>query len=363
MSAPRVAVVGPFKPWGGLERKVTILAREFLELGVASEIVLVRGGVAPYPDRLPPEVRVVDLGTRAKVDGVLRLARYLRETRPDAVLTVKDHGAKLAVLARALARLSVPLHVKVTNTLSQTLRRPLQRLGVRWLYPRADGVIAISRGVRDDLVAHFGLPAERVRVIYNPMVTPDFPARLAAPAPHPWLAEGAGVPVVLGAGRLTAQKGFDVLIEAFARLRRTRACRLIILGEGPLRAALEARAGALGVATDVDLPGMVPDPLPYMGRAALFALSSRYEGLGNVVIEALAAGAPVVSTDCPSGPAEILEGGRYGELVPVEDTDALASAMARALEAPRRAPAGATERFLSSAVARQYLDTLGLPHR
>jgi glycosyltransferase involved in cell wall biosynthesis len=355
-----VAILAPLKEWGGIEGKLITLGREFLRRGVVPELVRIRGGAVPYPERMPEGFRITELRTRSKWDGVPRVAAYLRRTQPDAVLTVKDHSAQVAVLARALARVRVPVFIKATNTLSVVARRPLQRLMIRWLYPKADRIIAISEGVADDLCEAFGVPRERVAVIYNPAVTDDFPERVRAAA-HPWL-DGGGVPVIVGAGRLTRQKDFATLIEAFARLRENRPARLIVFGEGPERASLEARAAELGIGADVDLPGRVADLLPNVARADAFALSSRYEGLGNVLIEAVGAGTPAVATDCPHGPAEILGHGRYGHLVPVGDAAALAGALAATLDSPP-APELLTEavdRFRAGPVAEQYLAVMGL---
>lgn len=361
MAAARIAILAPLKTWGGIEGKLVTLAREFLDQGVAVQLLLARGGQVPYPERLPPEVEVVDLASGGKWDTAFKLARRLRRDPPDALLTAKDHAAKAAVMARALGRVRVPVYIKVTNTLSQTLRRQGKLWAARRLYPRADQIIAISEGVRDDLLSHFPVSSERVTTIYNPAITPDYQKRCSQPVAHPWL-QGDGPPTVIGMGRLTAQKDFGTLIEAFARLRQERPARLIILGDGVMREDLEGQARGLGVEKDVDLPGFVPDPLPWLARGSLFVLSSRYEGLGNVLIEALAAGTPAVSTDCPSGPREILEEGRLGPLVPVGDAESLAEAMSRTLNVPpsSRELESSLERFRSGSVARRYLEVMGL---
>ncbi len=361
LGKPRVAILSPFKAWGGIERKIVILCREFLAQGVQPQLILTRGGVVPYPDEMPSEVDVVDLASGGKLDSIRKLARLLREDPPDALLTAKDHAAKVAVLARRLSGCPVPVFVKVTNTPSQTLRRRFKRWTARLLYRQADCVIAISEGVRDDLITHFGMPPDRVQVIYNPTVTPDIPERATNAVDHPWF-QGEGPPVIVGAGRLTGQKDFATLIEAFACLRARQPARLVILGDGPLRDSLRQRAEQLGVAEEVDLPGYVPDPIPYFARAALFVLSSRYEGLGNVIVEALAAGAPVVATDCPSGPREILRNGRVGRLVPVGDVEAMCHAMDATLCDPpgNDVLRDGLDRFRSERVALQYLQVMGL---
>lgn len=357
----RLAILAPLKQWGGIERKMLILCREFVARGSDVEFILTRGGQIPYPEEFPAEVRIVDLQSRHKLDAVLRLVRHLSNSRPDALLTAKDHAAKVAVIARRLSGLDTRVVVKVTNTLSETLRRKGKRRMARWLYPWADGIIAISHGVKEDMVTQLGMDPESIRVIYNPMVTADMAERAIQPAGHRWL-DTDHIPVVMAAGRLTPQKDFVTLLRAFALLREERPCRLVILGEGPERPALEALSMELGIDADLLLAGYQADPLPWMAGAAVFALSSRYEGLGNVLVEAMAVGTTVVSTDCPSGPAEILENGRYGALVKVGDHQALAHAVADALDRPmpREQLEQGAQRFRSDRISEQYLAMLGL---
>lgn len=363
MAKPRVGILAPLKDWGGLERSFLILAQEFVRAGVIPEFVRIRGGAMPYPDSLPDEVRSVDLPTRSKIDGIPQVARYLRRTPPRALVTARDHSAQLAVLARRLARATVPVYVSATNMPSVVIRRPLQRWMARRLYPRADGVIAVSQGVADDVVRYLGVPRERVHLIYNPVVTRDFERRCRAAVDWPWPEDSPDIPVIISAGRLTAPKDFAALIDAFAHVRRSRRARLLILGEGGDREMLQRRVAAHGLTADIAMPGRVDDPVPYMHRGALFAFSSHYEGLGNVLVEAVASGTRIVATDCPSGPSEILEHGRHGRLVPPGDADALARAMDAALAGPRPsapAVAQACERFSAPVVARQYLRLLGV---
>jgi glycosyltransferase involved in cell wall biosynthesis len=203
----------------------------------------------------------------------------------------------------------------------------------RRYFREAEAILAVSNGVADDLAAVAALPRQAIRTIYNPVVTPDLQARASAPLDHPWFAPGAP-PVLLGVGRLAAQKDFATLIRAFARVRARRPVRLMILGEGKKRRELEELADSLGVRQDLALPGFEENPFAYMARAAVFVLSSAYEGLPGVLIQAMASGCPVVSTDCPSGPMEILEHGSYGPLVPVGDDIAMAEAIQTVLDAP-----------------------------
>lgn len=359
---PRLAILAPLKEWGGIERTMLILCREFVARGIEVEFILTRGGQIPYPDEFPRQVHIVDLQSRHKFDAIPRLIRHLRRSRPAALLTAKDHAAKVAILARMIGRLDVRVIIKVTSALSETLRRRGKRRSAQWLYPQADRMIAISQGVKTDMVRHLGMPPERIQVVHNPLVTPGMEVRARQLTGHPWL-DAATVPVILSAGRLTPSKGFPVLMRAFAALRRQRECRLIILGEGPERRTLERLASDLGITDDVLLPGYQRDPIPWMAHAAVFALASRYEGLGNVLVEAMAVGTPVVSTDCPGGPAEILENGRYGPLVPLDDPESLTAALAATLDdpvAPEALRHGA-RRFHSELIASQYLAVLGIP--
>jgi glycosyltransferase involved in cell wall biosynthesis len=242
------------------------------------------------------------------------------------------------------------------------LERWVQRSSMGRLYPFADQVIVTSAGVADDMAAYTGLPRRLIRVVPSPVVPESlFEADLPCPD-HAWLGD-PGWPLILSAGELCGRKGFDTLLRAFARVRAARPCRLMILGRGGARESLLALATELGVAADFALPGFVPGPYAYMAHADLFAFTSRWEGLGFVLIEALAVGTPAVSTDCPSGPREILEDGRYGPLVPVDDDAALARAMLATLDnpLPRWQLQGAARPYAIEASTDAYLDAMGLP--
>jgi len=345
------------------------LAAALARLGVPVDLVRARaeGG---HADRIPDEVRVVDLGARHTWSSLPGLVRYLRRERPAALLAAKDRANRIALRARRLAGVDIPVAVRLGNNLSRSLegrsflRKWARKAPMRRAYHRADAVIAVSHGVAQDTAEITGLPLEAIHVLPNPVVTPDLEAR-AAPAPaHPWFATDSrpAVPVLLAVGRLSRQKDFPTLLRAFARLREQRGARLVVLGEGPDRQPLENLARELGIAGDVDFPGFAPNPYPYLRRADLFALSSAWEGSPNALTEALALGTPVVATNCPSGPEEILEGGRYGPLVPVGDWEALAEAMQATLDTPPSADflRSGGDRYRDSASARRYLEALGL---
>jgi glycosyltransferase involved in cell wall biosynthesis len=323
---------------GGAERVIVNLAQGITERGLSVDLVLA-AAEGPLLDHLPVAVRVVDLRAPRVLRSVGPLVGYLRRERPRALVSSMGHANLVALWAARLARQGTPVVVTQHNTLSEEIKQESRVAAGLWppllrtFYPWAASVVAVSRGVADDLARVSGLPRDSVTVIYNPVITPTVTALAREVPDHPWFAAGQP-PVILGVGRLTRAKGFLTLVRAFAEIRRRRAGRLIILGEGEDRPALESLARELGVADDVALPGFQGNALAYMAGSALFVLSSAWEGLPTVLIEALAAGTRVVSTDCPSGPREILQEGRLGALVPVGDARALAAAMFEALERP-----------------------------
>ena len=257
------------------------------------------------------------------------LAAYLDHEHPDALLAMLTPSVAAATLATRLARhrarIVGTLHNKVTS--KRWLRRG------RRAYPHADATVGVSRGVASELATTVGVPVGRVHTIYNPVVSEFLVHNSEQPAGHPWL-DNPGPRVILAAGRMSEQKDFPTLLTAFARLRERYPARLIVIGKGRLQPDLLAQAQRLGISEHLDLPGFVQNPYAFMAKASLFVLSSRHEGLPTVLIEAMACGCPVVSTDCPFGPDEILEGGRWGELVPVGNAEALSEAMLRTLENP-----------------------------
>jgi glycosyltransferase involved in cell wall biosynthesis len=274
---------------------------------------------------------LIDLKAPRVLLGLPALVRYLRRERPAALLSVL-HANLVALWGKRLAGIPMRVVLAEHNTLSSVsqgmrdIRWRLYPLPARVFYPWADRIIAVSTGVADDLASMIRIPRERIQVVYNPIVTPELREKSSAPVEHPWFQKGEP-PVVLAVGRLTKQKAFDVLLQAFAKATRNCTARLMILGEGEERLKLEALVKDLGLAGVVSLPGFLPNPYAFMAHAAVFVLSSRWEGLPTVMVEALAVGLPIISTDCPSGPREILSDGKFGQLVPVEDPEALAQAI------------------------------------
>jgi glycosyltransferase involved in cell wall biosynthesis len=312
-----------------------ILAKDLARRGWSVDLV-VADATGPLLPEVSPQVRLVGLGAHRVTTSVVPFARYLRRWRPDAVLTAMTHANLTAIVAVALAVIRTRLVVTEHQHLSTSLAGPTRRRErlfprlIRTLYPRATEVVAVSEGVADDLARRTGLPRSSVRVEKIPIRIEELRTLGVAPPRHPWF--GAGEPpVVLGVGRLTRQKDFRTLVRAFRQVRNERRARLMLLGEGEERPMLEALLAELDLTEDVQMMGFVPNPYPYFGAADLFVLSSLWEGLPTVLLEAMVFGLPIVSTDCPSGPEEILEGGRCGALVPTEDPPALARAMAAAL--------------------------------
>ena len=359
---------------GGVARMVLTLAGAYAARGHRVDLVLCRAE-GSFVESLPPGVKLVELEAEAEWRARLRilaadiggfaallrpvllplrgapvlpyldgLTRYLRDTRPTALFSAKTHANLLALWARRLAAVSTRIVISERTNLSRDIGGPKGRKW-RWgfvppavhrVYPWADAITAVSNGVADDLAACADLPRDSITTVYNPVVGRELLEQAEAPLEHPWFAPGEP-PVLLGVGRLAPQKDFPTLIRAFARVRAERPARLMILGDGKTpdrRAELLALANQLGVAEDMALPGFQANPFAYMARASLFVLSSAWEGLPGVLVQALACGCPVVSTDCPSGPAEILELGKYGRLVAVGDEVALADAIGLTLDKP-----------------------------
>jgi glycosyltransferase involved in cell wall biosynthesis len=330
--------------------------------GYTVDLVLGRAEGA-FINEIPDAVRVVDLHAPRVLFSGPALSRYLRSEKPAALLSVL-YANIVALWSRRIAGSATRIVLAEHNTLSSVaqgegdVRWQMYPTLARWFYPWADRLVAVSSGVASDLASLTHIPQEQIHVIYNPIITTELFEKSRAPLSHPWFAKNQP-PVLLAVGRLTKQKGFDVLLQAFAQLRRQRAVRLIILGEGEERAALEAEIDELGLQDDVCLPGFVTNPYQYMAHAAVFVLSSRWEGLPTVLVEAMALGLAIVSTDCPSGPREILQEGKYGLLVPVENPPALASALASALAQGEPVPcAESWAPFSLEQVIDQYLNEL-----
>ena len=351
----RIAVVVPHLDRGGADLVVLNLARGLIERGYRVDLLLLKK-INTLADEIPPEARWFFL-EREGIHGfrdrahlarrfglrILKLLRtdllkdarsvaaYIDEEEPDCILPSLPRAKSAALLALSFTRLN-PVTIPIVHSVLMNISRRFHTL-YAILFPVADRVVAVSDGVADNLSLKLEFPRERISRIYNPVVTSKIDELSRAVPDHPWMS-GDGPPVILSAGRLARAKDFPTLLRAFRQVSRNREVRLMILGEGRQRRRLEKMIRKMGLETIVSLPGWVSNPYAFMSRASLIVLSSKNEGLPTVLIEAMACGCPCVSTNCPSGPAEILDDGRFGPLVPVGNDSALAEAMERVLDSP-----------------------------
>jgi len=360
MTARHVAFYMHDLSGGGVERMRLALIAALRVRGIQATLV-VGAKAGSLVSLVPKDLTVVELGCHGTLGSIRPLAHFLSSARPDVLVSSLDHNNITAILAGRLAASGVRVVICQHNALSAERshgwRYRVVPLLYRLLQGGAHGIVAVSHGVAVDMARTARIPADRITVIHNPVVTADFAARMDAPPPHPWLAESV-CPVFVFTGRLTPQKDPETLLRALARVVAHTPARLLVLGEGELRDALALLACRLGIADDVAFCGFQANPLPWLRYATACVVSSRYEGLGNVIIEALACGTPVIASDCPYGPSEILLGGTIGRLVPVGDPEALAEAMVvqlRAQSDPAKLRARAAG-FTAAACAQAHLN-------
>ncbi|MDT0619874.1 glycosyltransferase [Salinisphaera sp. P385] len=362
----RIGIVIYSLAGAGAERVSVNLAHEFVAAGHAVDFVLAQGE-GELMGEVPPGSGVHVARSGGARAWRAAIAHYVDTQAPDVLLAMME-GAGVLSLQAARGR-SVPVYVVSHIHFSRHCRhasrwkeRWLMPLAARWYLRGAAGVIGVSQGVSEDIRRAAGLKREKVHTIYNPILTEDFYRKAAEPVDHPWFEPDRGSLTVVTVGRLTAQKDHDTLLRAISEVNRQRPVRLVVLGQGERREELEALARELGIGEIVEFAGFDPNPYRYIAAADVFALSSRWEGFGNVLVEALACGTGVVSTDCPSGPSEVLGEGEYGELVPVGDSSALARSIVAAASRPAetRGLFQHLERFKAARVAQEYLHVMGL---
>ena len=334
-SGTRVALLLPMLTGGGAEKVMLEIARQLVRRRFSVDFLTTRGGGA-LRGSVPEDVRLLNLNSWKTVTALPGLVRYIRQEKPTVLLSTLELTNVTALLAKRFFVPDLRLIVRQENHCALLyklgFRKRMATIAMKRLLPAADAVIAVSLGVAEDLRRAIQRAAGSVSIIPNPVVTPELLDKAAAPVDHPWF-DDRRTPVILNAGRLVAQKDQPTLLRAFAEIRKARPARLMILGDGPNRGRLMALARGLGIHDDVDFRGFQFNPIAYMARARLFVLSSAFEGLPLALIEAMACGTPVVSTDCP-GVREILEGGRLGRLVPVSDWRMLARAIQDTLDDP-----------------------------
>lgn len=359
----RVAVFVPSLLGGGTEQVMVTLANGMAERGIAVDMVV---GCPDGPNRvrLSDKVNLVVLGNKRASRCLLPLARYFHAVGPDAMLSAMTYANNVAIAARLIARSRARLVISERTSLSfkPVNRSEALHMWFRWLtYRFADKVVLVAKKECSEAAKKFGLPRDRVAGIYNPIITPEFERERTHPPEHPWLTDEAraGGPVIVAVGRLDPVKNYPMLIDAFALLRSQRPARLIIFGEGSEHDALSAQVKALALTDSISLPGFVQNLPKEINASDLFVLSSKVEGLPGALIQALGCGLRIVSTDCETGPREILDGGKWGTLVPLDDTAALAQAMATALATPPQPPAAEwTSQFSLARAVDAYLACL-----
>ena len=323
---------------GGAERVMLALANGLAEKDIQVDLVLNKAE-GPYLKDASPKVNIVNLDTSRVLNGIFPLSKYLNKENPDAILSAMNYVNIATVLAKLISKSDTKVVLSEHNNLTETKKELSFVKGcaltslMKWSYREAYRVIAVSNGVADALTNELKIDRSNFTTIYNPIFSEDLVKRSQESILHPWI-NNAAFPLVLSVGRLTSQKDFRTLIHAFKQVLEKKNCNLIILGEGELRPELEKLIKSLGLENNIQLLGFVDNPYAWMSHADLFVLSSIREGFGNVIVEAMACGTPIVSTDCPSGPSEILEGGLWGELVPPYSADLLAKAIIKSLDDP-----------------------------
>ncbi len=350
---------------GGWGRIIVNLANTFHAEGYRVHVLLERAE-GPFLDLLQSSIEIKTLKTTHLISGIPFLGAYLIRHRPAVLLTPIVRHTVLALQARRLTSTKTRIFANIHSTYGQALKRlqPAKREArlkrISKFYIKCDGIICVSEGVKEDFCSLTGIQADKVTTIYNPIVTEDIGILANEEVEHPWFNEDQP-PVIISVGRLEEPKNFQFLIETFEIVRQRKNCRLVIVGEGNDRSILESRIFLSPHFSDIQLLGNQINPYKYVRRAKVFVLSSLWEGLPTVVVEAMALGTPVVSTDCPSGPREILEDGRLGHLVPLGDVTALADSILETLDhpTPKELLFESADRFNALRMGRRYLDVLG----
>ncbi len=327
MVKKKVLFFRPSLGQGGADRVTATLLRLLDRDKFEVAIALVRAE-GPFMQDLPSDVQVIPLGSKRLARSVPALRRTLLKLQPDVLFSTASAANVIAVMAHRLARSKARLVLSERSALLRgrpnDMKQKIEVVLKRFTYPHADTVTVVSNGLGNQLVTSLTLPRNLIRVVYNPVVEDDFAQRAAEPVDHPWFDAASDIPVIVACARLVVQKDYPTLLEAFAQMRAERHVRLFILGEGELRKPLEQHAEKLGIAADVCFHGFDRNPLKYMNRARIVMHASRTEGLPGSLIQAMACGTPVVSTDCDYGPREVISQNVDGFLVPVGDVEALA---------------------------------------
>jgi len=362
MAAPTIALLISSFSSGGVQRVMINLANELTRRGYSVELVAVSSD-GPLKSKVSPQVSIRDLKSSRVLLSLGRIRAFFKADHPSVFISGQTHLNAISAIAHKLAGSPSHLIVVEHNHMSSVIKGEkkwvdrLRPLWARLFYPWANAILAVSEEVAADLSKVSGIKRGKIKVVYNPIIDPVVLQQKDLPIDHPWFNDPQ-TPVVIGVGRLSAQKGFAGLIHAMAEVNKTRAARLVILGEGEERGNLESLVRSLGMEQNVWLPGYVENPFAYIKRANLFVLSSLWEGLPSVLVEAMACGTSALSTDCPAGPREILEGGHLGKLIPVSDLAAMTEGILFCLANPQdpNALIKRADRFLTTTATQGYID-------
>ena len=367
-NSERIALFLPLLVGGGAERVMINLARGLTEKGRKVDLVLGRKE-GPLLELVPAEVRIINLGAERTLFSLPALVRYLRLEKPRTLLSALNHGNIICLLSKYIAASSTRSIITLHNTLSEkikiskpTIKQNFIILAMKILYPLANDIVAVSNGVADDYTSIIKNIKKKIKIIYNPVIDINLYNKSYEKLDHPWF-NTKKYKVIISVGRLTAEKDFSTLISAFSIVTKNISAKLVIFGQGHLRFDLEKQVKDLGLHSEVSLPGFVSNPYKYMAKASVFVLSSKTEGLPTALIEALALGTPIISTNCRSGPSEILDNGKFGKLVPVGDVNALAQAIITALRQEKpKVDRNAWQRFEFDWAVNAYLKIIEANH-
>ena len=339
----KIVIFLPSLAGGGAERVMLHLGDGFAQRGNFVDLVVSQLS-GEYVSEIPSTINVINLNSKRLLHSFLKFAFYLLKNKDSVVFTTLQYSNIFCLFLIKVFFLKNKIIIRESNAISKKfhegrIRTKIYLALIRWLYPSSNKIIAVSQGLKDELVDFLDIDKDLITVIPNPVKLPLSISELTSPSCHAWLEQGQP-PVVLGVGRLVKQKDFATLIKAFALVMQSIESRLIILGEGPELPFLQKLVFDLGIETNVDFPGFDLNPFSYMKRAKVFVLSSLWEGFPNALIQALACGCPVVSTNCSYGPYDILSGGKYGRLVKINDYKDMAREIIVTLESKNNCKTG-----------------------
>jgi glycosyltransferase involved in cell wall biosynthesis len=365
----KIAIISRYSLFGGVSKVIKNLAVEFARKDIQVDLLL-GGGDNPFADLLHNNIKVIDFNTKHSYTSLFYLILYIINNNPDVLFAIKHKPINIAIIAHLLSpnRRKRHLSIRIAGHISSSIQNKssIQKffhlLPIKSVYSKADSIITVSKEVQTDLQRILKNKVANICTLPNPSIPSNIESLASQECNIPWLKQREK-PVIIGIGRFTPRKDFTTLIRAFSLVLSSMDCRLVLLGEGQEMENYIQVARQLHVESRVAFPGFVPNPYPCISRSDVLVLSSNAaEGSPNVLKEALALGTPVVATDCPSGPREILDGGRYGRLVPVADPESMAEAIVETLNNPPDPDVlrSAVQRYSVASSAGEYLSALGI---